>query len=114
MGPPRNFASIQNIGRKVTEAQKAFMMAPVTDAEVNVALFYIHSQKAPGPDGYNAAFFKDNWDIVGPLLTVAVKSFFITGKLLRAWNATTLALIPKVAVPSYEGLPTYFMLQCYQ
>nr|GMD99336.1 B3 domain-containing transcription repressor VAL2 [Ipomoea batatas] len=52
-------------------------------------------EKAPGPDGFTAGFFKANWDIVGSLVVEAVKEFFLTGKLLKQWNNTCLALIPK-------------------
>lgn len=54
----------------------------------------------PVPDGFNAAFFKHNWEIVGPDITEAVMSFFTSGKLLKAWNSTAISLIAKVDVPS--------------
>ena len=56
-------------------------------------------KKAPGPDGFSSGFFHANWELVGPDIIDAVKSFFQTGKILKAWNTTAISLIPKVQVP---------------
>ena len=55
--------------------------------------------KSPGPDGFNAKFFKATWDITGREVCAAVKEFFINGKLLRQLNHTIISLIPKVESP---------------
>ena len=70
------------------------------DEEIKNALFSIHSNKAPGTDGFNAYFFKHSWDLVGPLVTLAIKDFFISKELLRESNATIISLVPKVPNPS--------------
>nr|XP_025653421.1 uncharacterized protein LOC112749379 [Arachis hypogaea] len=41
------------------------LTAPVTLEEVKSAVFSMHSFKAPGPDGFQAFFFKEYWKIVG-------------------------------------------------
>lgn len=68
------------------------------NVDVREAMFSIHSQKAPGLDRYSVSFFKHNWEVVGPLITDAVLSFFRTSSLLKVWNNTYIFLIPKVAV----------------
>ncbi|KAK3229962.1 hypothetical protein Dsin_001843 [Dipteronia sinensis] len=55
--------------------------------------------KAPGPDGFNAYFFKITWDIVGKDVIDAVQEFFRSGLLLKELNATIFALVPKVPNP---------------
>ena len=55
--------------------------------------------KAPGSDGFGAAFYQDHWDIIRELLCVAIKDFFCSGKLLKEVNHTLITLIPKVANP---------------
>ncbi|VFQ93996.1 unnamed protein product, partial [Cuscuta campestris] len=54
----------------------------VDRTEVKEALFSIGDDKAPGPDGYTAAFFKKKWDIVGDTVFDAVSEFFLSGRLL--------------------------------
>ncbi|GJW33973.1 putative RNA-directed DNA polymerase [Tanacetum coccineum] len=75
------------------------MVREVTDQEIRKAMFSIGDNKAPGPDGYSAAFFKEAWNIVGTDVTKAIKEFFTNGVLLKELNHTIIALIPKVNNP---------------
>ncbi|KAJ0431881.1 putative RNA-directed DNA polymerase [Helianthus annuus] len=76
------------------------MIRQVTREEVKQAMFGIGENKAPGPDGFTSAFFKQAWDIVGDEVTNAVLDFFDNGKLLKQVNHTILALVPKVDTPN--------------
>ncbi|KAL0455256.1 UNVERIFIED_CONTAM: LINE-1 reverse transcriptase [Sesamum latifolium] len=76
------------------------MVRPVERDEVKNAIFDIAEDKAPGPDGYSAGFYKAAWSVIGEELTTAIQDFFTTGKLLKQVNATVLSLIPKVANPT--------------
>lgn len=67
----------------------------VTTDEVVFALSTISSDKAPGPDGFFAHFFKDCWKIVGDDVVNAIFRFFKTGKLLGEVNSTLVSLVPK-------------------
>lgn len=49
----------------------------------------------PGSNGYGSKFFKHAWDTVQPGFVVAVQEFFRTEKMLRRWNHTVIALVPK-------------------
>lgn len=60
-----------------------------------MTLFHIGDNKAPGPDGFTAAFFKKNWVIVQFDFLAAVHEFFEEGRLLKQFNHAAIALIPK-------------------
>ncbi|XP_022003175.1 uncharacterized protein LOC110900598 [Helianthus annuus] len=75
------------------------MVRNVTREEVKQAMFSIGENKAPGPDGYTSAFFKNAWDIVGDEVTNAILDFFDNGKILKQINHTILALVPKKDTP---------------
>ncbi|XP_021979802.1 uncharacterized protein LOC110875918 [Helianthus annuus] len=76
------------------------MVRQVTREEVKNAMFSIGENKAPGPDGYTSAFFKNSWEIVGDEVTKAILEFFDNGKLLQQINHTIIALVPKVPTPN--------------
>ncbi|GJR25721.1 hypothetical protein Tco_1101953 [Tanacetum coccineum] len=76
------------------------MTGYATRQEVKSALFSMGNDKAPGPDGYTVAFFKESWDIVADDFVDAVCEFFTNGKLLRELNHTIIAFIPKVSNPT--------------
>ena len=63
-------------------------------------MFSLDSDKAPGPDGFGAHFFKTAWSFVGE--QVCIKSFFVIVKILGEANAT-ITLILKVKTPSWTS-----------
>ncbi|XP_059669322.1 uncharacterized protein LOC132314477 [Cornus florida] len=71
-----------------------------TCLEIQRSILSISSDRASGPDGYNAHFFKQSWHIVGPTIIKAVKKFFINGMLLKECNAAYICLVPKSPNPS--------------
>ncbi|GAA0146752.1 hypothetical protein LIER_36376 [Lithospermum erythrorhizon] len=73
------------------------LLAPILGDEIKATLWEMDGDKAPGPDGFSATFFKANWDLVGQDLTLCVQEFFNTGKLLKQLNHTIVALIPKTS-----------------
>ncbi|XP_074278140.1 uncharacterized protein LOC141601738 [Silene latifolia] len=73
----------------------------VIQKEVKDVFFSIPNHKAPGPDGYSSAFYKDSWDVIGTDVSTAVLDVFKTGKLLKQINATVLTLIPKSKRPTH-------------
>ncbi|KAI5311581.1 hypothetical protein L3X38_040754 [Prunus dulcis] len=76
---------------------------PVEAEEMKRTMFSLNRNKAPGPDGYSAHFFKSAWEIVSQDVIEAVKSFFASGKLLREVNSTIMVLVPKVPNPTFMG-----------
>lgn len=59
------------------------LIAPITPAEIKVALFAINGDQSPGPDCYNSSFFQKNWSVVGQEVTAAILHFFQTGVIER-------------------------------
>ncbi|KAL0405113.1 UNVERIFIED_CONTAM: hypothetical protein Slati_3825200 [Sesamum latifolium] len=84
----------------ITTDEGVRLIRQVTREEVKAAFFDIAEDKAPGSDGYSAAFFKAAWPIVGEEMTQAVLEFFQNERLLKQVNATLLMLIPKVRAPT--------------
>ncbi|XP_074277529.1 uncharacterized protein LOC141601159 [Silene latifolia] len=82
-------------GKVVNDDQRQLITAGVTESEIKEALAAIPPNKAPGPDGFNSQFFKDAYEVVESDLIAAVQEIFISGRMLKHVNATTLTLIPK-------------------
>ncbi|XP_034915333.1 uncharacterized protein [Populus alba] len=86
--------------KQISAASKTSMLLPLTNDEIKAALFSIPDTKAPGPDGYNAFFFKKCWSIIGTDFIAATRYFFTNNSLPRCVNATRVALVPKIENPS--------------
>ena len=80
------------------EANNALISLP--DAvEIKEAVFSIHADKAPGPDGFSASFFHTNWETIGKDIVKEIQEFFITDSLPPRINETHIWLIPKIPSP---------------
>lgn len=62
---------------------------------IKEALFSIGDDKASGPDGFPALFFKKAWEIVAEDVVVAIYHFFQVSKMNPVFSSTYIALIPK-------------------
>ncbi|GJT04720.1 RNA-directed DNA polymerase, eukaryota, reverse transcriptase zinc-binding domain protein [Tanacetum coccineum] len=76
------------------------MITEVSNEEIKDAMFSIDDNKAPGPDGFTAKFYKKAWNTIGGDICNAVKEFFKEGKLLGELNSTLITLVPKVSIPN--------------
>ena len=75
------------------------MLLPTPEEERKV-VFAIGINKAPGLDGFSGLFFKETWGDVRGDMVGAVVEFFRRAQLLKDFNNTFIALIPKVANPT--------------
>ncbi|KAL6570168.1 hypothetical protein OROMI_014682 [Orobanche minor] len=66
-----------------------------TIEEIKSAVFDIDGDSVAGPDGFNANFFQNCWDIVWRDVVEAVLDFFNGNPMPRGFCTTTITLIPK-------------------
>lgn len=86
---------VQCLPTSTTNTQNAELLLPVTDEEVKEALFQMHPDKSPGPDGMTLGYFQKHWKIVGGDILKMVRNFFKEGSIPSGLNATNIVLIPK-------------------
>ena len=87
--------SLAEIQISITDQINVFLTKPATEIEVRTALFMMHPEKAPGPDGMTALFFQKAWDTVKEDLVFLVNSFLEDGVFDKRLNTTNICLIPK-------------------
>ena len=95
--------SIINAGPVLNDELRASLNLSFSTDEIKQALWNILEGKAPSLDGYNSKCYKATWPIVGIDITAAIQSFFVNGKLLKAWNNTAITLVPKIECPTEPG-----------
>ncbi|XP_074267048.1 uncharacterized protein LOC141590351 [Silene latifolia] len=85
-------------GACVGEQDHDLLIAPITKAEIKMALFSMGSNKSPGLDSLSAGFFKAAWGIVETDFCKTVEDFFRTSFMPKQDNVTILSLIPKKTI----------------
>ncbi|CAM8950433.1 unnamed protein product [Rhodiola kirilowii] len=83
------------VSRKVSGSHNAILTAPYTASEVAQAVFQLHPSKAPGKDGFSAAFIQSCWSIIKDHFIADCLSFLNHGHLNNQANVTLITLIPK-------------------
>lgn len=84
---------------QVTTEQNSLLLAPFSGVEVKDALFDMHPDKSPGPDGMNPAFYQKFWHIVGKDVISACLAFINDCSFPVGLNDTSIVLIPKKQRP---------------
>ncbi|CAJ2644561.1 unnamed protein product [Trifolium pratense] len=88
------------IQQRVTEEDNHLLMAPLTKIELQQALFQMHPDKSPGPDGFNPAFYQRFWEHCGDDIFVAASAWLERGYFPSSLNETNICLIPKCDNPT--------------
>lgn len=86
---------ISCISSYVTPSANESLIRPVSMEEVLVAVFQMHPDKSPGPDGFGPGFYQHFWGVLGRDVTLFVKRFVETTRLPVKANDTFIVLIPK-------------------
>jgi len=84
---------------KLSQQQVLQLDSPISNDEIEMAVFQLGAHKALGPDGTPAFFFQEYWAVVKQDIFNSTQAFFHSGSLLKALNKTFITLIPKVSVP---------------
>ena len=81
----------------LTRQDLSHLEEPFSEQEVKEAIMELHSEKAPGPDGFIEKFFKCCWNIVKDDLLLAVQFFYdLHGQHFNLLNSVHIVLIPKI------------------
>ncbi|KAK2388712.1 hypothetical protein QL285_062362 [Trifolium repens] len=83
------------IGPKISQEDNEKLLAPISKEELRTALFQMHPDKAPGPDGFNPAFYQHFWELCGNDVYEAAKEWLERGYFPSSLNETNICLIPK-------------------
>ncbi|XP_071723980.1 uncharacterized protein [Rutidosis leptorrhynchoides] len=81
---------IISLGALLSGEDEILLCRDVSYEKIKNALWGIGNFKAPGLDGFNAKFFKQNWALVGDDFTTAVSSFFSFGKMAKQFGSSVL------------------------
>jgi hypothetical protein len=88
-------ATTEYIDPRVIEDDNGILLAPFNISEFKKVLFSMHSDKAPGPDGLNPAFFKRFWHLCGVEIFHAATNWLNNGVFPSQMKNTNIVLIPK-------------------
>ena len=84
----------------ITSSENDLLCLIPDEYEIWMAVSDLGSDKSLGSDGMTGLFYKTYWKIVKHNVIRFIKSFFRHGHLLKSFNHTHLALIPKVSNPN--------------
>ncbi|XP_019160043.1 PREDICTED: uncharacterized protein LOC109156647 [Ipomoea nil] len=88
-------------GREIARCRERMgILRGAVDSEgVREAVFSMHPDKSPGPDGLSPAFFQLHWDILGDEVYLFCHNFLDSSQLPTLINETHIVLIPKTKHP---------------
>jgi len=91
--------TLEHITPRVTDVDNGMLLAQFNISEFKKVVFTMHSDKAPGPDGLNPAFYKRFWHLCGMEIYHATTSWLNNGEFPSQIMKTNIVLIPKKEYP---------------
>lgn len=67
---------IELVPTRISSDQNSELLAAIHPREVKAALFHMHPDKSPGPDGMSPGFYQKYWSTVGEDLVQLARDFF--------------------------------------
>ncbi|KAM3260750.1 hypothetical protein ACQJBY_051787 [Aegilops geniculata] len=95
INPPMLF----NLEELIQPKDLSELEAPFTMDEIDQVIKYIHSDRAPGPDGFNGLFLKKCWDIIKQDIYTMIWDLFEGNIDIQSINTAFITLIPKITNP---------------
>ncbi len=89
----------EGIERFVTNAMNHSLTCVFREEKVDKAIQQMHPFKAPGPNGFPAAFYQKYWHTVGSKVRTGLISMLNDRAILQKINFTYIVLIPKKKNP---------------
>lgn len=83
------------IQQEISDEDNKHLLSPFTKDEVRKAVFDMHPNKAPGPDGITMECFQKCWGFMGDDIFKVVEDFRKQGRFVKEISHTNIALIPK-------------------
>lgn len=80
--------------------QQILWETEISMTDIERALSKMGSWKAPGPDGYQAGFFKKTWATTGPAIHKFVQEVMKGGEISEDATTTLLVLVPMEMKPT--------------
>ena len=91
---------LEEIVPSISHQMNQILLRMATEEEVRLALFMMHPEKAPGPDGMTAFFFQHSWHVIKKDVVEMVNNFLLTGNMDPRLNITNICMIPKIERPT--------------
>ncbi|GAU20296.1 hypothetical protein TSUD_337770 [Trifolium subterraneum] len=85
---------------RVTDGDNRVLTAPITKVEIQQALFQMHPEKSPRPDGFNPTFYQRFWEQCSDDIFSAASTWLERGYFPTSLNDTNICLIPKCDNPT--------------
>eukprot|EP00253_Pinus_taeda_P033736 PITA_33736 len=84
---------------KISDSQNKELDQDITEEEIRAATFSMQQDKAPGPNGFTVAFYRNHWETIKKDFVRMVNNVFKNHKMGENTKSSHIAIIPKEANP---------------
>ncbi|XP_026378812.1 uncharacterized protein LOC113273281 [Papaver somniferum] len=85
-----------DVPQVISDDDNSILEAVPDFSEIKNVVFEINQDGAPGPDGFNGAFYRNAWDIISKDLVEAITFCWSTKLIPSGMNSNFLVVIPKI------------------